>query len=53
VLFDPEPGARNVITEKTVKGGEPFKQSLTQPRAPLSSHVLRRFRAGGIEGDRE
>ncbi len=43
VLFDPEPGARYVITDKTVRGGEPVKQSLSQPRAPLSYHLLRRF----------
>ena len=45
VLFDPEPGARYVVTEKTVRGGEAVKQSITQPRAPLSAHLLRRFRA--------
>jgi ATP-dependent Clp protease ATP-binding subunit ClpX len=36
VLFDPEPGARYVITEKTVQGGEPVKQSMSQTRAPLT-----------------
>ena len=45
VLFDPEPGARYVITDRAVRGGEPLKQSMTQPRAPLSAHLLRRFRA--------
>ena len=43
VLFDAEPGARYVVTEKTVRGGEPVKQSMSQPRAPLSWHVLRRL----------
>jgi len=44
VLFDPEPGARYVITDRTVRGGEAVRQSLSQQRAPLSWHVLRRFR---------
>jgi ATP-dependent Clp protease ATP-binding subunit ClpX len=44
VLFDPEPGVRYVITDRTVRGGEAVKQSMTQPRAPLSWHVLRRVR---------
>src|SRR5271157_1821578 len=44
VLFDPEPGARYVITDRTVRGGEPVKQSMSQTRAPLSWHVLRRLR---------
>ena len=43
VLFDAEASVRYVITEKTVRGGEPVKQSMTQPRAPLSKHLLRRF----------
>ncbi len=37
VLFDVEVEVRYVITEKTVRGGEAVKQSLSQPRAPLSS----------------
>ena len=45
VLFEVEAGVRYVITDKTVRGGEPVKQSMTQPRAPLSVHLLRRFRA--------
>src|SRR5271165_1218018 len=45
VLFDPEPSVMYVVTEKAVRGGEPVKQSMTQPRAPLSLHLLRRFRA--------
>jgi len=45
VLFDPEPGIRYVITDRTVRGGEAVKQSMAQARAPLSRHVLRRFRA--------
>src|SRR5271157_3939522 len=44
VLFDAEAGARYVITDKTVRGGEAVKQSLSQPRAPLSWHVLRKMR---------
>ena len=44
VLFDPEPGARYVITDKAVRGGEAVRQSLSQPRAPLSWHVLRKMR---------
>ena len=43
VLFDPEPGARYVITDKTVRGGEAVKQSMSQPDAPLSAHLWRRF----------
>ena len=43
VLFDPEPGVRYVITDKAVRDGEPVRQSMTQPRAPLSWHVLRRI----------
>jgi len=44
VLFDAEAGVRYVITDRTVRGGEPVKQSLSQPRAPLSWHVLRKMR---------
>src|SRR5208282_4485904 len=44
VQFEPEPGARYVITDRTVRGGEAVKQSLSQPRAPLSWHVLRKMR---------
>jgi ATP-dependent Clp protease ATP-binding subunit ClpX len=43
VLFDPEPGIRYVITDKAVRGGEPVKQSMSQSRAPLSWHVLKRL----------
>jgi len=43
VLFDVEAGVRYVITDKTVRGGEAVKQSMTQPRAPLSWHVLKRL----------
>ena len=45
VLFDVEAGVRYVITDKTVRGGEPLKQSLSQQRARLYVHLLRRFRA--------
>ena len=34
------------VTDKTVRGGEAVKQSMSQPRAPLSWHVLRRLAAG-------
>jgi ATP-dependent Clp protease ATP-binding subunit ClpX len=43
VLFEVEAGIRYLITDKTVRGGEPVKQSLTQTRAPLSWHVMRRL----------
>jgi ATP-dependent protease Clp ATPase subunit len=43
VLFDVEAGVRYVVTEKTVRGGESVRQSMTQSRAPLSTHVLRRL----------
>jgi len=42
VLFDAEAGARYVIMDKTVRGGEAVRQSMSQTRAPLSWHVLRR-----------
>jgi len=45
VLFEVEAGVRYVISEKTVRGGEAVKQSMTQPRAPLSARLMRRFRA--------
>jgi len=43
ILFEVEADVRYVITEKTVRGGEAVKQSMTQPKAPLSWHVLRRL----------
>ena len=43
VMFDPEPGARYVVTDMTVRGGEAVKQSMSQTRAPLSWHVLKRL----------
>jgi len=43
VMFDVEAGVRYVITDKAVRGGEAVKQSMTQPRAPLSWHVLKRL----------
>lgn len=46
VLFDIEAGVRYVITDKTVRGGEPVKQNLSQPTAPLGWHVMRRLAAG-------
>jgi len=45
VLFDVEVEVRYVITDRTVRGGVPVKQSISQPRAPLSWHVLRRLAA--------
>ncbi len=45
VLFDVEAGIRYLITDKTVRSGEPVRQSMTQTRAPLRAYVLRRFRA--------
>jgi len=42
VLFDVEPGARYLVTEKTVQGGEAVRQSMSQSRAPLSWHLLKR-----------
>jgi ATP-dependent Clp protease ATP-binding subunit ClpX len=44
VLFDVEAGMRYVITDRTVRGGEAVRQSLSQQRAPLSWHVLRKMR---------
>jgi ATP-dependent Clp protease ATP-binding subunit ClpX len=46
VLFDVEPGARYLVTEKTVQGGEAVRQSMSQKKGPLSWHVLRRLAAG-------
>jgi len=43
VLFEVEAGVRYVITDRTVRGGEAVRQSLSQQRAPLSWHVLRRI----------
>jgi ATP-dependent Clp protease ATP-binding subunit ClpX len=45
LMFDVEPGVRCVITDKTVRGGEAVKQSMSQSRAPLSAHLWRRIRA--------
>ena len=46
VLFEVEAGVRYVVTEKTVRGGEPVKQSMSQSRAPLSSWLNRRMASG-------
>jgi ATP-dependent Clp protease ATP-binding subunit ClpX len=46
ILFEVEAGTRYVITDKTVRCGEAVKQSMSQPRAPLSAHFLRRLRVG-------
>jgi len=44
VLFEVEAGVRHVVTDKMVRGGEAVKQSMSQSRAPLSYHLLRRVR---------
>jgi ATP-dependent Clp protease ATP-binding subunit ClpX len=44
VLFDVEAGVRYLITDRTVRGEEAVKQSMSQPRAPLGAHMMRRFR---------
>ena len=46
VLFEVEAGVRYVITEKTVRGGEPVEQRVKQPKAPLRSCLERRLAAG-------
>ncbi len=46
VLFEVEAGVRCVITDRMVRGGEPVKQSLSQPRAPLESGLNRRLASG-------
>jgi len=46
VLFDAEAGVRYVVTEKTVRGGEAVKRSMTQTRAPLSKFLRTRITAG-------
>ena len=43
VLFEVEAGVRYVITDQAVRGGEAVKQSISQTRAPLSWHVLKRL----------
>jgi ATP-dependent Clp protease ATP-binding subunit ClpX len=43
VLFDAESGVRYMITDGTVRGGEAVKQNMSQTRAPLGQHVMRRF----------
>src|SRR5208337_1688761 len=46
VLFEVEAGIRYVITDRAVRGGEAVNQSMIQPRAPLSWHVLKRLASG-------
>ena len=46
VMFDAEAGVRYIVIEKTVRGGEAVKQSMTQTRAPLSSWLNRRMASG-------
>ncbi len=43
VLFEVEAGVRYVITDRTAKGGEPVKQSMTQTWAPLRAHLIHRL----------
>ncbi len=45
ILFEVESGIRFVITDRTVKGGEPVRQRVEQMRAPLSAVVWRRYRS--------
>jgi ATP-dependent Clp protease ATP-binding subunit ClpX len=43
VVFDVEAGIGYVITEKTVRGREAVRQSLSVPMAPLATHLMRRL----------
>jgi ATP-dependent Clp protease ATP-binding subunit ClpX len=43
VLFEVEAGVRYVITDRTAKGGEAVKQSMTQTWAPLRAHLIHRL----------
>jgi ATP-dependent Clp protease ATP-binding subunit ClpX len=56
VLFDVEAGVRYVITEATVRGEKPVKQSMSQPKAPLGARLQRRnmersrsYKASGVD----
>jgi len=49
VLFEVEAGVRYVITDKTVRGGEPVKRSMTQKRAPLSQSLLADLHRGTVK----
>jgi hypothetical protein len=40
ILFEVEAGMRYVITQQTVRGGEPIEQSMSKPNAPLSAHLF-------------
>jgi ATP-dependent Clp protease ATP-binding subunit ClpX len=42
ILFDVEAGVRYVITQKTVRGGDVVKQTVSQTRAALSSYLTKR-----------
>ncbi|MFO0892749.1 MAG: hypothetical protein U0790_26860 [Isosphaeraceae bacterium] len=42
VLFDVEAGVRYVVTEETLRGGKVVMQSISQSKAPLGLHVMRR-----------
>jgi hypothetical protein len=46
VLFDVEAGFRYVITDKTVRDGEPMKHSMAQMRAPLGSGLNQPLASG-------
>ena len=43
VLFEVETGVGYVITDRTVRGGEAVRQTMSQSKAPLSWHVMRRL----------
>jgi hypothetical protein len=45
VLFEAEDGVRYIVTEKTVRGGEAVKRSMTPPRASLGSYLWCRYRS--------
>ncbi len=47
VMFEVEAGMRYVVTEETVRGGEPIKRRMSLTAAPLGSHVLRRLGTAG------
>jgi ATP-dependent Clp protease ATP-binding subunit ClpX len=46
VMFEIEAGVTYAITEKTVRGGEAIRQSLSQSKAPLTACLMRRSASG-------
>ena len=48
VLFEVEAGVRYLVTEVTVRGGEPVKRRMTQTAAPLGARLLRRLRVSDL-----